>query len=265
MATTNHTVFVAGATGATGKYLVKLLLDKSVKVRVVVRSKERMTELLAGIGAKDISSDQLQVTEAALLDLTDEQLEEQVKDCKAVVSCLGHNLTMKGIFGHPRKLVADATKRLIQAIDKNKNNSKTTTKFILMGSDGVAHPDDDIRSCSERTIISIIRYLIPPHSDNEDAAAYLLETLKTTGGVEWSVVRPTDLIDGEPTKYQLYDKPIGSLFGSGTATRANVALCMVDLIIDDEKWNQYKFKMPVLHNFLDDKEKEEKAKEEEKK
>ena len=123
-----------------------------------------------------------------------------------------------------------------------------------MGSDGVSNPNgqDDKRTFGERTILFLLRYLIPPHADNEAAAAYI-HSLGTGGNVEWSVVRPTDLVNGKPTgKFQLFDKPQGGLFGAGSATRSHVAQCMTQFILDDEKWNQYKFKMPVLHDVAAD-------------
>ena len=128
-----------------------------------------------------------------------------------------------------------------------------------MGSDGVAHPNDDKRSAVERFIIFLLRYLIPPHADNEEAAAFLLNLNddcnnknKTTTTVEWSVVRPTDLQDGDTCDFEIFPKPQGSLFGAGIATRANVAKFMVDLILKDEKWSQYKYQMPVLHDRKED-------------
>ena len=85
-----------------------------------------------------------------------------------------------------------------------------------------------------------------------------MHSLGTSGNLEWSVVRPTDLIDGRPTgKFQLFDKPQGGLFGAGVATRSHVAQCMAEFITNEKKWNAYKFKMPVLHDIVADKSKSE--------
>ena len=46
------------------------------------------------------------------------ELNEYVEGCNAIVSCLGHNMSFQGIFGKPRKLVTDATKRLCSAINE---------------------------------------------------------------------------------------------------------------------------------------------------
>ncbi|CAB9514822.1 expressed unknown protein [Seminavis robusta] len=244
---TTTTTLVVGATGATGKWLVKLLLDQGHHVRVIARSKDRMVSVLQELDTEDqkTSTDNLTIKEAAVLDLSDAELQEQVNGCNAVVSCLGHTMDFKGMYGHPRKLVTEVVRRLTDAIKV----TAPTAKFILMGTDAVANPNgqDDKRTFAERSIIFLLRHLLPPHADNEAAAAYLHNTLGTNSGVEWSVVRPTDLINGSPTeKYQLFDKPQGGLIGSGVTTRANVAHCMTEFITNNEKWSEYKFKMPVI-------------------
>ena len=71
------TVLVAGATGATGKFVVQQLLDKGHKVRVVARSKERMMNLLND----NAGGDRLSVTEASLLDLPESKLQELTNGC----------------------------------------------------------------------------------------------------------------------------------------------------------------------------------------
>lgn len=253
-------ILVVGATGATGKHVVRQLLQQGKQVRVIVRSKERMMDALKNADGKqellsnDIVEKNLIVKEASLLDLSDEELQEQVQGVQAVVSCLGHNMDMKGIFDKPRRLVTDAVRKLTTAMEKTTTNiTPQKPKFILMGSDGVANPagTDDKRSFVERALLCILRQLIPPHADNEDAAAYLYNYNRDSSGkkVEWCVVRPTDLIDSDVVgKYVLYDKPKGSLFGSGSASRINVAKTMVDLIIGPKMWEQYKFTLPVMYD-----------------
>lgn len=148
-------------------------------------------------------------------------------------------MTVSGLWGHPRQLVTDAAKRLTKAMPKG-------CKYILMGSDGVSHPDkktDKPRAFMERSIIFLLRYLIPPHADNEGAALYLYENRDK---FEWSVVRPIDLIDAEVSEYDIFEQQQGPLFGDGTATRANVADFMVKLITDEATWGKYKHKMPII-------------------
>jgi hypothetical protein len=74
---------------------------------------------------------------------------------------------------------------------------------------------------------------------------------------EWVIVRPCDLINVDDitttttkNQYVLHSKPIGSLFGSGTVSRASVAQFMTDLILDPVLWEQYKYQAPVIHGVV---------------
>ena len=61
----------------------------------------------------------LSIIKASILELTDTEIAQHVKGCSAVASCLGHNMNCKGIYGHPLRLVMDATRRLCNAIKVN--------------------------------------------------------------------------------------------------------------------------------------------------
>ncbi|KAL7482809.1 hypothetical protein ACHAW6_008474 [Cyclotella cf. meneghiniana] len=249
------TTLVVGATGATGKHVVLQLLQQSQNVHAIVRSKQRLYDLLDEIDPDSSIKfeKQLKVSEASVLDLSDDELKKATKDIDAVVSCLGHNLTVKGLWGKPRKLVTDATRRLIEAIEANqaeRDGNCNKTKFILMGTEGVPNPagGDDPRTRLESSVIFALRYLIPPHSDNETAAQYI-HTKMGNPRLEWTVIRPTDLIDGAASKYGLFPKPQGSLFGGeDKATRANVAKSMVDMILTEKLWEEWKYKMPYIQD-----------------
>ena len=79
------------------------------------------------------------IIQASILDLSVAELNEYVKGCNAIASCLGHNMSIQGIFGKPRKLVTDATKRLCSAI--NEGEPKSTVKYILMNTVGNRNRD----------------------------------------------------------------------------------------------------------------------------
>ena len=90
------TVLVVGATGMTGRALVEQLLSKGHHVRAIVRSPPKLP-------AKVRDHPNATVKEASVLDLTDEEMAEHVKDSDAVVSCLGHVMDLKGMFGDPKE------------------------------------------------------------------------------------------------------------------------------------------------------------------
>lgn len=240
-------ILILGGTGATGRLLVKQLLEKDQNVVAIVRSKEKLLQECFGDFAVD--STKLSVIEGTFLQMSDEEVKASMDGCDAVVSCLGHNMTMKGIYGKPRKLVKDSIKRVCDIIKQR--NSPKSTKLILMGSDGVANPDgsDDIRSIGDRILLGLLRLLLPPLVDNEAATQYLCEAVgKHTPQVQWSIVRPSDLIDADVSRYEIVPKPTGSLFGAAETSRANVAAFMCELILQEKSWQEWMFKLPVVVN-----------------
>jgi len=159
------TTLVAGASGATGRLPVEELLDRGQNVRAIVRSADRLPKALT-------NHDRLSVISASVLELSDAEVSRHVSGCGAVASCLGHNMSLKGISGHPRRLVTDATRRLCNAIKANK--PEDPTRFVLMNSAGNSNRDlHEPISVRQKCVIGLLRLLVPPHVDNEKAADYL--------------------------------------------------------------------------------------------
>lgn len=237
------TTLVVGATGATGRLLVKQLLKEGVEVRVIVRYPEKLDETIK-------NNDGLSIIKASVSNLSINELAKHVSGCSAVASCLGHNLSFKGVYGKPRKLVADAVRKLAEAISST--NSDRKTKFVLMNTTGNRNVDlNEKISFGEHLVIGIVRILIPPHSDNEQAAEYLrVQIGQDHEKIEWSVVRPDSLTNEEiVTDYSIHPSPIRSaIFDSGKTSRINVAHFMSELIINETVWNEWKGRMPVLYN-----------------
>ena len=158
-------------------------------------------------------------------------------------------MSMKGVYGHPRRLVTDATRRLCNAIKAN--NSDETTKFVLMNTAGNSNRDLQERiSFAQKSVIGLLR-LLPPHVDNEKAADYLrIKIGQNDGAIEWAEVRPDNLInEDEVTEYEVHSSPTRSaIFDAGLTSRINVGHFMADLITDDATWNKWKGQMPVIYN-----------------
>ena len=237
------TILVVGATGATGRLLVEQLLEQGEAVRIIVRSISSLPERL-------IENDRLTITEASLLDMTDAELEEQVQGCKAIASCLGHNLNFKGMFGHPRRLVTDSVKRLCQVVDKA--SSTEPVKFVLMNTTGNQNKQVGEKiTLGHRIVVGLLRYLLPPHADNEEAAAFLQSHYDTNKNIiEWTAVRPDSLTNEESiTPYEISQSPIRNpIFDAGKTSRINVAGFMAQLILNDATWSQWRGQMPVIYN-----------------
>lgn len=237
------TILVVGASGATGRLLVEQLLNRGENVKVIVRSSEKLPEFLK-------NHDNLSVICASVLELSDDEMVQYVNGCDAVASCLGHNMNWKGLFGHPRRLVTDATRRLCNAIKTNK--SEKPTRYVLMNTTGNSNRDlHEPISFGQRCVIGLLRLLLPPHVDNEKAADYLRTIIgQNDREVEWVAARPDSLIDEDNvTEYEVHPSPIRSaIFNSGRTSRINVGHFMADLITDDNTWNKWKGQMPVIYN-----------------
>lgn len=234
---------IVGASGATGKLLVKQLLEIGQKVKVIVRSTGRIP------GDWD-NNDKVSIIKADISEISTDEMINYLKDCQSVASCLGHNMSLKGIYGKPRRLVKSSVQLLCNAIQKS--SPENPVKFVLMNTAGNRNRDlAEPISIGQRIVITLLRLLLPPHPDNEQAADFLRKNIgKKNKWIEWVVVRPDSLIDQEKvSEYELHISPTRSaLFNPGKTSRINVAHFMSLLITEDDLWNKWKGQMPVLYN-----------------
>lgn len=192
----------------------------------------------------------MSIIQASVLDLSEDEMIRHVGGCDAIASCLGHNLSFKGMFLPPRRLVTDATRRLCNAVKTNER--LYPIKFLLMNTTGNRNLDlNEQISTKQKFVIGLIRLLLPPHADNEDAAEYLRARIgQNDGTIQWAVVRPDSLIDeAELTEISVHPSPTRSaIFDPGKTSRINLACFIADLICDEELWRQWMGKMPVIYN-----------------
>lgn len=236
-------ILVVGASGATGRLVVGQLLDQDKSVKIIVRSTQTLPQRI-------IQHPKLMITEASLLDMTDRELQQQVRGCEAIVSCLGHNLSFKGIFGRPRRLVTDSVTRLCQAIENS--NHDGPVKFLLMNTTGNQNKQAGEKiNLAQFIVVSLLRCLLPPHADNEDAAAWLQSHYNPLGqNIEWVAIRPDSLSDEDAiTAYDIFPSPVRNpIFDAGTTSRVNVAGFITQLIINADMWRKWRGQMPVIYN-----------------
>lgn len=241
-ASAKRQVLVLGGTGRTGGRVVRQLLERGVLVKAVVRSAARLPEDVTG-------NPLLAVAEADLLSLTGQELCRHLEGCDAVISCLGHTSSMRSIFGPPYDLVFRAALSVARAIGHMRPTSPV--RFVLMGSVSVNRPGraDAVRKYGERSLLWLLRGLVPPARDNQRAADFFAGSVGAgDGSVEWVVVRPDALRDGEVSQYSLSEELVTSLFRPNKTNMANVAHFMCELATDDDTWRQWSGRMPVITN-----------------
>ena len=239
---TQQTVLLVGATGRTGRRVLELLLSRGVSVRVIVRSAGRLPAAAANHPG-------LTVVEASLLSLGDEELQRHLLGCDAVISCLGHVLSFGGVFGPPRDLVARATARLCRGIEALRPSRPV--KLVLMSSVSVNHPGgvDTRRGALEKALVWLLRGLLPPARDNQQAADFLHDVIGTSHPfVQWVAVRPDALLEGDVSEYSLHEGLVNSLFAPGATNMANVAHLMCELVTSPQTWAEWKGRLPVIVN-----------------
>lgn len=230
-------VVVLGATGATGRLVVTQLLDAECEVTALVRN----------TGVLTAHPRLTQIANTALAIETD-LLKSILADSDAAICCLGHNLTLQGVYGAPTMLVRDSVKRVISLVDKQRVKP---FKLTLMSSTGVRNLAlKEPLQPLEKSINLALRWLLPPHRDNENAAKLLQRIGPNKRFLEWVMVRPDTLIDkSEVSDYAWHPSPISSpLFDAKETSRINVANALCRLILEDDLWQQWRGQTPVIYN-----------------
>lgn len=238
-------VLVLGANGRTGYHVVKQLLENEIGVKALVRNPIKLESLQP--------HKNLEIIIANILAMDTIELSDLLSDVDAVVSCLGHNVSFKGLWGEPHRLVTDAVKKTCEAIHTARREN--VIKFILMNTTACRSKEREEQfSFAEQIIMGIMRVLLPPHRDNEEALAYLQEVVgKGSPALEWVAVRPDGLIDEDRvTKYTVHPSPNRSpIFNAGKTSRINVGHFMMTLLRDPSQWDTWKYQMPVIYNEME--------------
>jgi nucleoside-diphosphate-sugar epimerase len=215
---TDPRVLILGASGRTGSQVLTQLLERGVPVRALVRAAARLP-----VGT--IDNPLLEVVEADLLSLPPEVFAERLVGCDTVISCLGHTISVRGIFGPPRDLVRQAVGLVRVAVARGQREQTASgqpaapVRLILMSSVSVNQPGraDARRGASERAYMWAMRALVPPARDNQIAADFLV-----------------------------HEVLVSSLFKPDRTRMSQVAHFMCELATDDATWQRWRSRMPVV-------------------
>jgi len=235
-------ILVLGASGATGKLVLKRLLDKRIETKIIVRDPVKIPDIHR-------KNRFLECITGNITGLEHDEFLSLVSGCDGVISCLGHNITLKGVFGEPKMLVTDTLKKISEAIV---TNGQERTKFVLMNT--TANRNSGIGEkygLPDRVVLSLLYRFLPPQRDNVEAASFLVSEVGSDNSqIEWVVVRPDTLVDDEnESEYEIHKSPIQSpVFKAGKTSRINVSSFMVSLLFDEKLWERWKFQMPVIYN-----------------
>lgn len=228
-------VFVLGATGATGKRVVAELLHRDCMVRVLIREH-------AALPGETAQNNNLETIRGNINEKSPTELAELIGDCDAVVSCLGHNISFKGLFGKPRKLVFDAVKAVASVIEAGGKD----TKFILMSTTAYSLKSES-QTFAAKLVFTLLKLLLPPHKDNMLAGDYIT---RNCNNINWIAVRPDSLVESDSVSaYEIVPNLLRNpITNPGETSRINAAHFMVELLSNDTLWNEWKRKTPVIYN-----------------
>jgi len=231
-----------GATGGCGSQVLVRLLDRGVATTVIIRDERRLPNIAKGHALLTVV-----VEKQGHLHLSEDELRDYVR-CDAVVSCVGHNMTRKGIWGHPRKLCSDTTQRICDAI--RSLAPAEPIKYIVISTEGVDRLDgsDPPRGCVEHLVLWLLKHLLPPHADNMATVAYLHKHVSGGGNphVAFCAVRPSDLKDDDASEFTLHATLQNGIFNAGSTRRANVGEFMADLVTKPAVWAEWKNSYPQI-------------------
>jgi nucleoside-diphosphate-sugar epimerase len=235
-------VLVLGASGATGKLVVMQLIKRQISIRIAVRES-------AILSAEVLSSPLVEIKRGNIAEFHDSDMASLLEGSDAIVSCLGHNITIRGMFGKPHDLVSDTIRNVCETVRKRADKK---VKLILMSTTAYSNvATGEKNSFGEGIVFSILKLLLPPHRDNVKAASYLQkENRKEDEEIEWVAVRPDTLINKDTeSAYEVYQSPVRSpVFNAGTVSRINVSHFMAELLTNEGLWREWRFKMPVVYN-----------------
>ncbi len=234
---------IFGASGKTGRLLVEQLLESGISVTAVARSDAWLKE-----GWVNDSTFTLTIKDVSLMSET--EFVDLIREHSIVYCTLGHHISIKGIWGEPLRLVSNTISNICDAITVI--NPLKPIRMILMASTGCRNKlIAEKTPLSQSLAIGIIRRLIPPHLDNEIAVETLVnQAMASSSSLEWVIVRPDTLIDESTvTTYETVPSPVrNAVFSPGQSSRINVANLMSRLGFEDNLWDEWKGKMPVLYD-----------------
>ena len=205
-------LIIFGSTGGTGRQIVAQALEQGHDVTAFARSPEKL----------DQKHEKLRVVQGNVLDFA--SVERAIQGQDVVLCALGMSMKDKTM------LRANGTKNIIRTMEKT-----GVKRFICQSSAGVGDSSD--------MLPFLMKYLIVPFmlrrafADHEIQENYIKESQ-----LDWIVVRPAALTDGEHTGSYQHGYTADNKTVTNKISRADTADFMLKQLAD----NSYLHKMPCI-------------------
>ncbi len=201
-------LIIFGATGGTGQQILEQALEQGHEVTAFVRSPEKL----------DIKHEKLRILKGNVLDFA--SVEGAIQGQDAVICTLG--LPPR----HKSYLRANGTKNIIRAMEKT-----GVKRFICQSSHGVGE--------SRKTLPFLMKYLIVPFFLRRVFADHeIQENYTKKCQLDWIIVRPTALTDGEHTDSYQHGYKSDNKTVTNKISRADTADFMLKQLADNTYLHQ---------------------------
>lgn len=198
-------VLVVGASGGTGRELVRQALAQGHIVTAFVRKRTRL----------DIEHARLTVREGDVLD--EAAVSAAVEGQDVVLSALGHHK-----FLYPTSILSRGTRLLLQAMERH-----GVRRFICQTSLGIG-------SSAGRLGLYYTAFTIPLVLPWYFWDKTRQERLIRASPIPWVIVRPAVLTNGVPRSSCTHGASVGSFLWTARISRADVAAFMLRQLVDDK-------------------------------
>lgn len=197
-------VLIVGATGGTGRQLVQQALERGLSVTALVRDPSRLR----------LEHPRLKVIQGNVLD--EESVTAAVRGQDAVLSALGHKR-----FLHPTRILSDGTRNILRAME-----AQGVRRLVCQTSLGIGDSAGRLGAFYTLFIIpAILQFYFWDKTRQERLIA--------GSRVEWVIVRPGVLTNGEKRGRSRHGLRVGSFFLSVRISRADVAEFMLNQLSSD--------------------------------
>ena len=197
-------VLIVGATGGTGRQLVARALERGYAVTAFVRDPARL----------GISHPQLTVVQGDVLDVG--SVEKAMRGQEAVLSALGHKR-----FFYPTRILSQGTRNILSAMETH-----GVSRFVCETSMGIG---DSAGRMGLYYTFFVLPVILPFYFWDKTRQ----ERVIAASSVEWVLVRPGALTNGDSRGGSRHGRGVGSFLWTVRISRADVAEFMLDQVESD--------------------------------
>ena len=197
-------VLVVGATGGTGRQLVALALERGHAVTALVRNRSKL----------QVEHPNLRVVQGDVLDYA--SVEAAMRGQEAVISALGHKR-----YFYPTRILSEGTRNILRAMETH-----GVPRLVCETSLGIGNSAGRMGLYYTLFVIPVV---LPFYFWDKTRQERLIAASK----VEWVIVRPGVLTNGEKLGVYRHGCDVGSFVGTVRISRADVADFMLNQAADD--------------------------------